>query len=373
MAFSLKNILSGGMSGDSGDSAVGVDIGSSSIKVVEIKKKGSRVVLETYGSISLGSYADTDMGRVVSIPVNKTTEALQEVLKQSAVSSKSVAISIPVQSSLVFIVELPVQVEDSDMAKIIPTEARRHIPVPISEVSLDYFTLPKKEESFEEANSPDIPIAPITKKEVLVVAIQNDAITKYRSIVSESGLTASFFELEIFSAIRSNFEHELSLTLLIDFGASRTKLTLVEFGVVKSYHSINRGGADITDSIAKSLSIPFAKAEAMKKEYGLFENPEEKSIPDIIKVHLDYIFSEINSVLLSHEKKYNQTISKIIFTGGGSSLKGLTEIAANNFRSEIEIGHPFSKVGAPEFLNKVLDVVGPEFAVAIGLALRKLQ
>ena len=111
----------------------------------------------------------------------------------------------------------------------------------------------------------------------------------------------------------------------------------------------------------------------MKKEFGLFGNPAEKTLADIIKVHTDYIFSEMNNVLLGYEKKDGRTISKVIFTGGGSLLKGLKEVAINNFRAEIEIGHPFSKVEAPAFLEKVLLTMGPEFAVALGLALRKLQ
>ena len=159
----------------------------------------------------------------------------------------------------------------------------------------------------------------------------------------------------------------------MDFGASRTKLSLIEFGIVKSFHTIPRGGADITDSISKSLSIPFGEADKMKKEFGFFGNPTEKSLTYIIKVHIDYIFSETNNILLGYEKKYDRTISKVIFTGGGSLLKGLPEVAANNFREEIEIGHPFSKVSAPAFLDKVLLSMGPEFAVALGLALRKLQ
>jgi Tfp pilus assembly PilM family ATPase len=208
---------------------------------------------------------------------------------------------------------------------------------------------------------------------VLVVATQNDAVARYRSIISGCSLSASFFEIEIFSSIRANFEHELSPVLLIDLGASRTKISIVEFGMVKGYHTIDRGGADISNSISKSLSIPFVEAEKMKKEFGLFGNPAEKSLTDIIKVHTDYIFSETNNVLMGYEKKYNRTISKVIFTGGGALLKGLKEVAVNDFRAEIEIGHPFSKVSAPAFLDKVLLTMGPEFAVALGLALRKLQ
>lgn len=359
--------------GGSASSALGIDIGSSAIKIVEIKKKEGRAVLETYGSVSLGPYTDTDVGRVTSLLPEKIVEALKEVLKQSGVSTNSSALAIPVQSSLIFTIEIPSQIKEADMPAVVQTESRKFIPVPLTEVSLDYFMLPKRVSSFEEENNPDVVHPSGEKKEVLAVAIQNDAIEKYRSVVSGTGLSASFFEVEIFSSIRSNFEHELSLVLMMDFGASRTKLSLVEFGMVKSYHSINRGGADITESIARSLSISFSEAEEMKKEYGLYDNPKEKSLAEIIKVHLDYIFSETNSVLLAYEKKYNQTISKVILTGGGSLLQGLQEVSQNNFRADVEIGRPFSKVGSPEFLHKVLDKMGPEFAVAIGLALRKLQ
>lgn len=356
-----------------GDSALGIDIGSSAIKVVELKKKEGKAVLETYGAISLGPYAGLDVGKVASLPTDRVTEALKEVLKQSGVMSNAAALSIPVQSSLIFTIELPSQITSDQMPSVVPVEARKYIPVPINEVSLDYFLLPEKAPSFEEMHTGTTFQEKMERKKVLVVATQNDAVAKYRSIVSGCNLSSSFFEIEVFSSVRSNFEHELSLVLLIDFGASRTKLSLVEFGTIKNYHTVDRGGADITDSIAKSLSISFAEAEKMKKEFGLFGNPADKNLAETIKVHIDYIFSEINNVVLSYEKKYDKTISKVILSGGGSLLKGLKELAADNFRAEIEVGHPFSKVGAPAFLDKVLLTMGPEFAVAIGLALRKLQ
>lgn len=372
----LKNLFPGlkiFQGGVSSDHAIGVDIGSSAIKVVEIKKKGGKVMLETYGAVSLGPYAGRDAGQITNLPIEKIVEALKEVFQQSGTTTMISAVSIPVQSSLIFSISLPPQVTESEMSSIIPTEARKYIPMPITEVSIDYFPLPTKEPSFEELNNPEIKPITSEKKEILVIAIHNEAISKYRSIASQSELDVGFFELEIFSSIRSNFEHELSLVLLMDFGASRTKLSLVEFGMVKAHHTINRGGSDITESISQSLSIPFSKAEEMKKEYGLYDNSTEKSIPEIIRTHLDYIFSETNNVLLGYEKKYNQTISKVILTGGGSVMKGLEEMARGNFRVEVETGKPFSKVGAPAFLEKVLLATGPEFAVALGLALRKLQ
>ncbi|MCX6753257.1 MAG: type IV pilus assembly protein PilM [Candidatus Nomurabacteria bacterium] len=360
-------------SGSSSESAIGIDIGTSAIKIVQIKKKGGRAVLETYGAVALGPYAGVDVGRVTNLNEEKTIEALKEVLKQSGVTTNSSALAIPSQSSLVFTLELPSQVKESDMANIIPTEARKYIPVPMTEISLDWFLLPKKQPTFEEENNPELPALQAQNNEVLVVAIQNEAISKYRTITNQSGLEAGFFELEIFSSIRSNFEHELSPVLILDFGASRTRLSIVEFGSVKSFHTIARGSADITDSIAKSYDIEFAKAEVMKKEFGLYGNPTEKSLTDIIKIHVDYVFSETNSVLLNYEKKYGKNISKVILTGGGSLLKGFKEVAVSNFPTQVEMGNPFSKVDAPVFLEKVLAATGPEFAVALGLALRKLQ
>src|SRR3989338_6711139 len=353
----LKNLFSGlgKIGGGSQDSAVGIDIGASAIKVVEVKKKKGKAVLETYGSISLSSFAGLEVGQTTNLLPEKIILALKEVLKQAGVVTTKAAMSIPVQSSLIFSIELPPQIKNSSLQEIVTTEARKYIPVPITEVSLDWFILPEKAPSFEEMNNPDLPKTQISQKRVLVVATQNDVIAKYRSISSQAVLEVGFFEIEIFSSIRSNFEHELSLVLLMDFGASRTKISLVEFGMVKAYHTINRGGADISTSISQSLSIPFHEAEKMKKEFGLFGNPAEKSLSDIIKLHTDYIFSETNNVLLGYEKKYNRTISKVIFSGGGALLKGLKEVAVNNFGTEIEMGHPFSKIGAPAFLEKVLE------------------
>lgn len=386
MSNPFKDIFSKmiGGSGDNENNAVGIDIGSSAIKIVEIRKKGGRVILETYGAIALGPYADLEAGQVTNLSVEKSAEALIEVLKQSGSSPSKPAFAIPVQLSLIFTIELPAQIDENQIGEIVPTEARKYIPLPITEVSLDYFIFPKKELSFEEMNkrvtdenNPDVGLSATApqqeKTNVLVVATQNDAVARYRSIISESKLDASFFEIETFSSIRSNFEHELSPVLLMDFGASRTKLSIVEFGMLKSFHSIDRGGADISTSIAQALSIPFGEAERMKKELGLFGNEVNKNIASIIEVHTNYIFHEANSVLLDYERKHNRIISKVIFTGGGSLLKGLLEVATNNFRAEVSIGHPFNKVGAPSFLSKVLDAVGPEFSVALGLALRKLQ
>lgn len=353
--------------GAAGSSVIGVDVGTSSIKIVELKKKGGRAVLETYGSLALGPYADLDVGAVTNLPTEKLAKALVDVVRESGATVSSGGFSIPSTASLIFLIELPPVISEKELSSVIPTEARKYIPVPISEVMLDYWVIPKKEEHYAEGSTPK------EKTEVLLAAIHNDTISKYKSIVSTAKLNANFFEIETFSAIRSTFSHELSPVLLIDFGASRTKIAIVEYGIIKSFHIVNRGSQDITNALSKSFGIPFPKAEEMKREFGLAGSSLDQNVADITRLTADFILSEANAAILAYERKYNKSVSKVILTGGGALLKGFAEAAHTNFAAEVTLGDPFSKVTAPAFLNNVLGSIGPEFAIAIGLALRELQ
>lgn len=354
------------------ESVVGVDIGTSSIKVVQLKRKGGKAILETYGALALGPYADVDIGAITNLPMDKLGTALTDVVRESGVTTHEAGFSIPSVASLIFTIELPATIEEKQFATIIPTEARKFIPVPISEVVLDYWVIPKKEESLIDPTQTEQSKAGL-KTEVLIAAIHNETITKYKDIVKKTDLSSGFFEIEVFSAIRSAFGHELSPVLLIDFGASRTKLAVVEYGIVKSFHIVNRGSQDITNALAKSLSVPFAKAEEMKREFGMYGSSLDRSVSEVTKLTVDYILNESNSTILGYEKKYGKSVSKVILTGGGSMLKGFFEVARTNFACEVVMGNPFAKVEAPAFLEKVLETTGPEFSIAIGLALRQLQ
>lgn len=363
----LKKLFSGfslfGKKSD--DSVVGIDIGTSAIKVVQIKKKGGKAVLETYGALSLGPYVEGGVvGQVTNLPTDKLSAALADVLRESGVTTKNAILAIPASASLIFTIELPPTVDDKNLATIIATEARKYIPVPVAEVALDWLVVPKGEV--------DDAAAAKEKTEVLVTAIHNDTIAKYNEIFTTATLEPSPFEIEVFSAIRSTFAHELGSVLLVDMGAKMTKLTIVDRGIVRVFHAINRGAADITNSLSISLGIPFAKAEQAKQSLGIAAGATDQ-VAEIIRGACDYMISETNSVVLNYEKKYNKVVSKIIFSGGGAMMPGFMELAKERFRSDITFANPFAKTEAPAFLEEVLAKIGPEFSVAIGLALRKLQ
>jgi len=363
--------------------AAGIDIGSSAIKIVQIKKKNGQAILETYGELALGPYANLGIGQAAALPPEKIAQALTDLMKEKEVNitTKKCGISIPFASSLMSVVEMP-EVNPKQLAIMVPLEARKYIPVPISEVMLDWSVIPKSEVRTEDSaeyampagsfssDTTTKPTSTLVKVDVLIVAIHRETIARYQEIVAKAGLEAGFFEIEIFSTMRAVLDETLHPVMIMDMGAASTKLYVVERGIVRSSHTINRGSQDITAAISKSLGITPERAEVMKRQVGAAGS--DKNLTDIIRLTLDYVVSEVNSALLAFEKKYNQAVSKVILVGGGSALKGLSEIAKNNFKTEVIIANPFNKVSAPAFLENILKETGPEFAVAIGLALRKL-
>ncbi|MFA6515267.1 MAG: type IV pilus assembly protein PilM [Candidatus Paceibacterota bacterium] len=364
---SLSNIFN---SDKSNKEVLGVDIGSSAIKVVQLKKRNGKAVLETYGVLSLGPYADTDVGSITNLQTEDLAKALIDVMKESNVTTKSAVISIPSLASLIFTISLPDKVSESQLSKIIPIEARKYIPVPITEVTLDWFVIPQEAESFETDSNDQNQM--LSKIEVLVVAIQNETLSRYQEILKKTDLHSDSFEMEIFSNIRSSFSHDVAPVLLIDFGASKTKISIVESGIVRVFHVVNRGSQDISRNISQALSISFEEAEKLKRTIGLEASVDGK-VENIVLLSVDYIFSDINSVVLAYEKRYNKSISKVVLVGGGSLLKGLLKKAKENFHTEVIYSNPFSKIEAPAFLGPILEVSGPEFSVAVGLALRQLS
>ncbi|OHB11947.1 MAG: hypothetical protein A3G99_02685 [Candidatus Zambryskibacteria bacterium RIFCSPLOWO2_12_FULL_39_23] len=353
-------------------SVLGIDIGSSSIKMVQLSRKGGHPVLETYGELALGPYTGKGAGEATSLSQEKIIEAVNDMLREKEVNitTKLCGIAIPFASSLMVVIDMPMATK-TQLDQMIPIEARKYVPVPISEVTLDWYTIPKDKNA--EGSTPNDKNQPTSKIEVLLVALHNDTINQYKDIVTKSSLDASFFEIEIFSTMRSVLDQEVNPALIIDMGATTTKLYIVERGILRSSHMINRGSQNITNELSKSLGISLEDAEYLKREKGIPGQINGIEVKEVMTITLNYIFSQANQVVLAYQKKYNKNVSKVMLVGGGSALKGIVDVAKINFQTEVVAGDPFGKVVAPAFLEKVLKDTGPEFAVAVGVALRRLQ
>lgn len=358
------------------ESVIGLDIGSSSIKVVQLRKKKGKAILETYGEIALGPFAGVSVGQVTNLPPDKIAEAVKDLMHEANVTTVSAGVSIPFKSSLVTLMELP-ELDPKALKEMIPLEARKYIPVPITEVTLDWWVIPKEasgELDFAYAEDEDNNrTAPPRKTQVLVVSIHNDTLNNYSAIVQQAALNTGFFEIEMFSGTRSLLTGETTPTMVFDLGASSTKIYILEKGIVKYTHIINKGSQDVTLSISRGLNVAFDRAEHIKRNLGTGVVSDEKNVFEIISLTLDYIFSEANSVVLGYQRKFNKPLGKVILVGGGCAMKGVFELARANFQTPVELGNPFAKIETPAFMEDVLKVTGLEFDVAIGVALRKLQ
>ena len=351
-------------------SVLGIDIGSSAIKVIQIKKKHGRAVLETYGELALGPYAGTEIGRATNLPNDKIIEALKDILHEAKTTTTACGAALPLSSSLISFISLP-PVGDKHIADVIALEARKYIPVPVSEVMLDWSIIPR-EDSYATDDSGAEADKAKEGQDVLVVAISNEFIANYQGIMASSGLQLSFYEIELFSSIRASISEGFQAVMVLDMGARSTKLYIIERGLLRASHIINKGSQDLTLALSKAMSITVEEAEKMKKLHGLIGGSEYKDQKEIITINLDYMFYEANAVLLNYEKKYHKNISKVILTGGGVLLKGFVDLAKTSFQSEVVYANPFSKLETPAFLAEQLATAGPEFAVAIGVALRRL-
>lgn len=349
---------------------LGVDIGSSSLKVVQLRRERGQAILETYGELALGPYGGHEVGQATNLSADKITETLVDLLREAKVTTKDCGVSIPFARSLITLVKLPYRKDPKEQKTVIELEMRKYIPVPISEVQLDWFVVPSAEPAqFASAEATSTEKQAGEMIEVLLVAVHNDELSLLMSVVGGAGLKANFYEIEIFSTIRAVVDEPVKPVMIIDVGAASTKAYVVEHGIVALSHAVSIGSQDITRSISVSSNISIPQAEAMKKKEGL-GNSAALGNSELV---FSRIFSEVQRVLMQYETAHRKSITSIILTGGGGVTKELSAYAKNIFSIDVHVADPFAKTEAPAFMRQILETIGPEFAVAVGLALRKLE
>ena len=348
------------------DAIIGIDIGSSAIKIVELKKEKGVITLGTYGEVAIGPYLEKPVGSLAQADPDILSQALIDVLKESHSTAKHAVISIQSSASLLFILKLPTQAMSS-LDTVVPNEAHKYIPVPLSEVSLNWNIIPNHIQHRYEMEDIE-KIHTESEQDVLVAAIRNDALSGYRNIISQAGLTMSTMEIEIFSTLRSLYHNELTPFAIVDIGASGVRVAVVHYGVVMQYDVVPRGSTTWTDSLVRSLSVSFQKAEELKRTIGITGNMSD--VVDTLQVAASQLANDIRSSLQKYERQHSVVIDHMVLAGGGSRMPGLQEYIDQQFDIAVTLVEPFDMVDVPGFLKPVLDSVGPEFSCAVGAALK---
>lgn len=367
--FSFRNPFKNLNLDNVGSSVLGIDIGASSIKAVQLRKEKERAVLETYGEIATGPFANLKVGQATKLSAEKTAEALRDLVREANVKAVSAVVAIPLKSSFVTTISLPAEMRDT-ISEVLPMEARRYIPVPISEVVLDWWIMP------ESGGHPETMAGngPGTKKtmKVLLVAIHRDVIDLYKNILAQAKLTAKAYEIESFASIRSSLQRETGPVAVVDIGASTTKVSVVDYGIIRHSHLIDRGSQEITLALSQALSVPFETAENMKREKGFSKNPEDKEIVSVMEPAMDFIAYEAINVIRDYERRDRHAVGRVIVSGGGVLLPGVMDFLVKKFNLEVSSADPFSKTAYAPIFESVLKRIGSSFSVAVGLALRDI-
>lgn len=351
-------------------SFLGIDVGTSSIKIVDLAKRGTTPKLENYGEFKALSFPEKPLRTFFKdtffLSTQEVSKAIRAVLKEAGIKTREVNFSIPDFCSFFTSFKLP-PLTKSELPQAVKYAARSYIPLSLVEVTLDWSII-SGAVSDKEKN-------PI---EVLVVAIPNEVINQYREIATLSGLGLKALEAEAFALARALARDETRLISLVDIGARSTIVSILEGEILKSSHSFNISGNEITEVFAKGLNIDYNKAEELKMKYGLIFKDADKivsqqKIREFLLPFIDLILAEIKKVFRDFYQREGKEVEVVRLAGSSSLMPGLIEYFAERLGKEVLIADPFSGFSYPPILEDILKKNGPGYSVAVGLALKGLE
>jgi type IV pilus assembly protein PilM len=338
-------------------SQLGIDIGTSNIKLVELKPTDSNFVLSTYG---IASVAYNLSVKESSSAIEQTAAVIRELVKRAGVTTNKAVASLPNNVVFTSVIELP-KIPDNELKKAIEFEAKKYVPLPLEEVALSWSVLAEHSAKTSDGFTPTN-----DKQKILLTAVPSLVIDNYVKMFKLAGIEPQALEIEVLALIRSVIGDDTTAILLIDIGAKSTSINVVDNGYLRFSKSLSMGGDTITQSLAQSLSVNFARAEQFKKDFGM--TAAGAQIPQVIRPVLDMIKNEATQLINLFESRGGR-MSKVIFSGAGSKLPGLNEYFGS-LGKPISFAQPWNKVSYPEDLKPVVNPLGINLAVAIGLAMR---
>ena len=343
---------------------LGVDIGTSFIKIVELSQRGKRIKLDNYGEIEASSLYEKPFRSfeqsTLSFSSNDIVRAVKAILEEAKMNSYKAYFSIPDFSTFFTSFRLPPMPRE-ELPQAGQFEARRHIPLPMSEVVLDWQVIGEKDVSQNLNNF-----------NVLLVAVPNEVIRQYEEIARLARMKIIALEAEVFSLLRSLAREEKEAAILIDIGARSTTVSIADAGIIKISHSFDTAGNDLTSLISRALNLEMKNAETIKQKHGILSSDSADSKGAIMPM-IDLISGEIKKVSQNFYLQENKRPQKIILAGGSALLPGLPDYFSKAAEMKVEIANPFASIYCPPILNDVLRKMGPAYAVAVGAALRGFE
>src|SRR3954464_11008547 len=341
-------------------SIVGLDIGSSSIKAVELRKAKGEIQVSSLGVEPLASDIVVDSMIVDS---GSVSSAISKIFTDHKIKSKLVATSVSGHS--VIVKKIPMQtMTDMELADTINTEAAQHIPFDIADVNIDFQILS------EDDGSPQM--------DVLLVAVKKDKILNYTNVLSLAGKSPAIVDIDAFAlqnCYEYNYEPASGTTVaLLNLGASVMNINIVKGTTPLFTRDVSVGGNQYTDSLQKELDLGFDDAEALKLGQRVGTVSEDAKLP-ILQQVTEIIVLEIQKTFdFFRATAAGEHIERIYLAGGSSRVPGLIEALRSEFSMPVEVLNPFQRISAANVAEQeLIDQNAGQLAVAVGLALRSFE
>ncbi|MFA6017820.1 MAG: pilus assembly protein PilM [Patescibacteria group bacterium] len=357
---------------------LGVDIGTTSLKIVELMQEGGKIRLVTYG------YADIAPGGDVSVlsvdDPKHLADIIQNIVKTSGMNARKAVAALPASSVFHAIISIPMpKSAKEDIRSIVEVQTAKLLPLPISEMIIDSHIIDKdmlpKEEQKQQDGKVDIaePKAEVGSKtvRVQVTAAPKALVEKYIAVFKMAKLDLVSLETEVFALMRALIGKDSAKTMIVDVGGERTNIIIAERGVPYVTRGIKSGGNAVTSAFSSAMGIGMSEAEAMKKDIVLNDGDVMPSaLVSAIKPLLHEAKYALDMNLQEDSHVATKLINKVILTGGSAQLAGFDKAMTNALDVNVYVGDPWARIATPLASRPVLDEVGSRFAVAIGLAMR---
>ncbi len=333
---------------------IGVDIGSTEIRMVQLKRVGTgNPVLVAYSKIALPpAIAASDS----QIDVDKIAAALSTLVKDAKVTATQVVAGIASAEAFATVIETP-KLNPAELAKAMKLQADQYIPMAVDQVRMDW-------QAIGEGKTPDL-------MKVLLVAAPNTVVNKYLSIVEKAGLSLYALELNAVAQARSLMPQTDVAAVIVNFGYLSTEINIVQERAPQLVRSVNIGSQTLTRAVSQALGLDEVQADQFLTKFGLTQTKLEGQVAKAIKPSLDTLLAEVNTSIKYFLGQYpGVKIEKMIVTGSMVTLPELTTYLANATSLPVETGNPWINVSYPAAEQQKLMDESLSYAVATGLALR---
>ena len=346
---------------------IGIDIGSHSIKVVDIDESTKGMVLKNFGVIELPPDSIVE-GSIKEMEI--VSSALKNLLKNLKIKNKNVATSISGYSVIVKKITIPKR-EEGGLEKSIQSEAEQYIPFDINDVNLDFQILPSEKEGAEEEEKEEL-------MDVLLVAAKKDMVEEYISLLHLTDLNPMVLDIDAF-ALQNAFEisnHEQSgCHALVNIGAQQLTINVIKDGASIFTRDSSYGGSQITSGIQQKLNISYQEAEMIKLGAKPLETEKKPIIEEIFSSTVTKWAQEVKRALDFVATTFiDIKVENVLLSGGSSLIKGFSKYLGLETGLKIEMLNPFGNLEIKEklFDANYLNYHAPMAAISIGLALRSI-